>query len=122
MLAVQEPVPGFLGADAGVPLGGERASGHPAGRPGLLLPQERGAPLSWPSRPAIRQTAPSSITSGVMSSSIANQNRLRPPSASVQRLMRSTSPAAHSRIISATPCAVRPHSPSSIHYRAILLQ
>ena len=47
MLAVQEPVPGFLGADAGVPLGGERASGHPAGRPGLLLPQERGAPLSW---------------------------------------------------------------------------
>jgi hypothetical protein len=47
MLAVQEPVPGFLGADAGVPLGGERASGHPAGRPGLLLPQERGAPLRW---------------------------------------------------------------------------
>ena len=47
MLAVQEPVPGFLGVDAGVPLGGERASGHPAGRPGLLLPQERGAPLSW---------------------------------------------------------------------------
>jgi len=46
MLAVQEPVPGFLGADAGVPLGGERASGHPAGRPGLLLPQERGAPLT----------------------------------------------------------------------------
>jgi hypothetical protein len=44
MLAVQEPVPGLLGADAGVPLGGERASGHPAGRPGLLLPQERGAP------------------------------------------------------------------------------
>ena len=43
MLAVQESVPGFLGADAGVPLGGERASGHPAGRPGLLLPQERGA-------------------------------------------------------------------------------
>jgi len=32
MLAVQEPVPGLLGADAGVPLGGERASGHPAGR------------------------------------------------------------------------------------------
>jgi hypothetical protein len=44
MLAVQEPVPGFLGTDAGVPLGGERASVHPAGRPGLLLPQERGAP------------------------------------------------------------------------------
>jgi hypothetical protein len=88
MLAVQEPVPGFLGADAGVPLGGERASGHPAGRPGLLLPQERGAPLSWwPSRPAIRQTAPSSITSGVMSSSI---------------WMRSTSPALHSLIISLT--------------------
>ena len=39
MLAVQEPVPGFLGADAGVPLGGERASSHPAGRPGLLLPR-----------------------------------------------------------------------------------
>jgi hypothetical protein len=32
MLAVQEPVPGLLGADAGVPLGGERASDHPAGR------------------------------------------------------------------------------------------
>ena len=27
MLAVQEPVPGFLGADAGVPLGGERGAG-----------------------------------------------------------------------------------------------
>jgi len=41
MLAVQEPVPGFLGVDAGVPLGGERASRHPAGRPGLVLASEQ---------------------------------------------------------------------------------
>jgi len=35
--AADTPLPGYLGVDAGVPLGGERASGHPAWTPGLLL-------------------------------------------------------------------------------------